>query len=294
MDTVLDIAIPGAVFIIMMSIGFGVTRNDLRMALGAPGAFVTGVTAQLMLVPVIVFLLLVLVQPERGIGLGIMILALCPGGALSNILTRVAGGDVALSVSMTAFTNVLSVATLPTLSVLAANHFTGVDVNASEIQAITLRVALIGTVPVLLGMLLRYMAPIFAERHAGALFRISLAVFVLIMGWAIMESINVFHAAMITLGWQLLALLCLMLVIGVGMGRLGRFAVPQRITLVFEIAVQNGALGLAIGALVWRGAPGFPIYATPAAVYGSLTLLLILPLVALLSRTARRAAPSKH
>ena len=294
MDTVLDIAIPAAVFIIMVNIGFGVTGRDLRQALRAPKAFLTGVTAQLMLVPVFVFLLLVLVQPEREIGLGIMILALCPGGALSNILTRVAGGDVALSVSMTAFTNVLSVASLPTLSVLAANHFVGVDVNASEIQAITLRVALIGTVPVLLGMLLRYVAPIFAERHAGALFRISLAVFVLIMGWSIMESINVFHATMIALGWQLLGLLCLMLVIGAGMARLVEIASPQRITLVFEIAVQNSALGLAIGALAWRGAPGFPIYATPAAVYGSLTLLLLLPLVALLSRTAILAASAKH
>ena len=294
METVLDIAIPAAVFIIMVGIGFGVSGRDLQQALRAPKAFVTGVTAQLMLVPVIVFLLLVLVQPEREIGLGIMILALCPGGALSNILTRIAGGDVALSVSMTAFTNVLSVATLPTLSVLAASHFVGVGVNASEIQAITLRVALIGTVPVLLGMLLRSLAPTFAERHAEALFRISLAVFVLIMGCAIMESIDVFHAAMIALGWQLLALLCLMLVIGAGMARLVKIALPQRITLMFEIAVQNSALGLAIGALIWRGAPGFPIYATPAAVYGSLTLLLLLPLVALLSRTAILAASAKH
>ncbi len=294
MDTILDIAIPAAVFIIMVSIGFGVTGRDLRQALRAPRAFLTGVTAQLMLVPSLVFLFLMLFPPEGEIGLGIMILALCPGGALSNILTKVAGGDVALSVSMTAFTNVFSVATLPTLSLLAASHFLGTDVNASEIQALTLQVAMIGTVPVLLGMCLRYMAPAFAERHGQSFFRVSLAAFILIMGWAIIESMNVFYAAMIALGWQLLAMLCLLLVIGGGIARLGMIALPQRITLVLEIAVQNSALGIAIGATIWQGASGFPIYATPAAVYGSLTLLLLFPLVALMSRTARLAALAKH
>ena len=195
---------------------------------------------------------------------------------------------------MTAFTNVFSIATLPSLSVLAASYFVGTDVNASEIQAITVQVALIGTLPVVLGMVLRYIAPNLAERHGGAFFRFSLIVFVLIMGWSIIESIHVFYAAMIALGWQLLALLCVLVALGVGMGRLGGLTLPHRITLIFEIGVQNSALGIAVGAMLWRGSSGFPVYATPAAVYGSLTLLLLLPLVGLVSRVSKTAAMARQ
>jgi len=293
LDAILDLAIPVAVTIIMVSIGFGVTLQDFRVALAEKKAFMAGVTAQLMLLPVMAFLVLVLLEPDREIGLGIMILALCPGGALSNILTKVAGGDLALSVTMTAFTNVFSVATLPTLSVLAASYFVGSDVNASEIQAITLQVAMIGSVPVLLGMLLRYIAPTFGERHEQSFFQISLMAFVLIMGWGIIESINVFYASMIALGWQLLLLLCLMLAIGIGVSGLCMTATQQRISLIFEIGVQNSALGIAIGAIIWREAAGFPIYATPAAVYGSLTLLLLLPIAAVASWVSKYTAAAK-
>lgn len=278
----------------MVSIGFGVTRDDFRECLVLPKAFLVGVTAQVVLVPLFVFAFLMLLQPERDIALGIMILALCPGGALSNILTKVSGGDVALSLSMTAFTNVFSIATLPSLSVLAASYFVGTDGNASEIQAITVQVALIGTLPVVLGMFLRYIAPNFAESHGGAFFRFSLIVFVLIMGWSIIESIHVFYAAMIALGWQLLALLCVLVALGVGMGSLVRLTLPHRITLIFEIGVQNSALGIAVGAMMWREPSGFPIYATPAAVYGSLTLLLLLPLVGLVSRVSKKAAMARQ
>lgn len=287
MDTVIDIAIPVAVMIIMISIGFGVTRDDLRTTLAARNAFLFGVAAQLLLVPAAALVFLLLLQPDRHIALGIMILGLCPGGALSNILTRVAGGDVALSVSITAFTNVFSVVTLPALSVLAADYFVGQSLNAAEVQTLVMRVALIGTAPVLLGMCLRYILPVFAERHGARFFRLALVVFVIIMGWAILESIEVFYASMLQLGWQLLAMLCIMLALGIGVGQMRRFAVPSRITLIFEIAVQNAALGIAVGSLISRDSSGFSIYTTPAAVYGSLTLLLLLPFVALVSRASK-------
>src|SRR6056297_1101543 len=204
------------------------------------------------------------------LGLGIMILAICPGGALSNILTKIAGGDVALSISITAFTNLFSVATLPTLSMLAACYFVGADVNTSQIQTMTLYLMLIGTAPVLLGMCLRYIAPLSAERYEKPFFRFSLMIFLLIMGWSIIKSINVFYASMTALGWQMFFLLCLILVMGIGVSRLCMIPMQQRISLVFEIGVQNSALGIAIGAITGREASSFPIYATPAAVYGSL------------------------
>jgi len=75
---------------------------------------------------------------------------------------------------------------------------------------------------------------------------------------------------------------------------MGGLTLSHRITLIFEIGVQNSALGIAVGAMIWRGSEGFPVYATPAAVYGSLTLLLLLPLVALVSRVSKTTAIARQ
>jgi len=287
LDTLIDMAIPVAVIIIMIALGLGVTHNDFRIAFSEPKAFLMGVAAQLILVPLIVLVFLTSLQPEREIALGIMILALCPGGAMSNILTRIAGGDVALSLSMTAITNVVSVVTMQTLVVLAANHIVGAEVNASEIQEITVRVALIGTAPILLGMALRFFAPVLAQHYETSVFRIALTVFLLIMGWGVAEGMGVLYEGMILLGWHLLAVTCTLFALGMGIAWLGRLTPPRRIALTVEIAVQNSALGIAVGAMLWSEPSGFPVYVTPAAVYGFMTYITVFPLVLMMSRASK-------
>nr|WP_281354806.1 bile acid:sodium symporter [Rhodovulum strictum] len=279
---------PAAVFVIMFAIGLGLAPRDFRSTLTRPRALLLGLAAQMVLVPATGVLLVAIQQPEAAIGLGIVILALCPGGASSNILTRLAGGDVALSVSLTAVTNLLSVATLPVLSVLAARHFLGVELAAVEMRQVLLRVALIATLPVLLGTLVRHLAPAAAARHEPMVFRAAFALFLGIVGWAIVGSIEVLRDGMLLLGWQLAFLTLLLLGLGHGLGWLFGLAAPQRIAVGIETGVQNGALGLAVGSLLWADGAGFPLYATPSAVYGALTYALTYPLVILLWRLRRR------
>src|SRR6056297_3593739 len=113
----------------MLALGLGLTLTDFRNALTRPKALLLGIASQIALVPLVGLLFVSIQQQDAAITLGIVLLTLCPGGAMSNLLTRIAGGDVALSVSLTAGTNLLMVVTLPTFSFLAAQHFVGIEAS---------------------------------------------------------------------------------------------------------------------------------------------------------------------
>ena len=155
----INVAIPVAVFVMMFSLGIGTTKEDFQNALRTRTPFLIALMLQFLLVPFAGLMLITVQQQDAAIKIGIAILMLCPGGAISNVLTRIAGGDVALSVSITAITNLLSIATLPTLSVVAAKYFVGTDANQIDIAEVTVRVTIIATVPVLLGVLARWSSP---------------------------------------------------------------------------------------------------------------------------------------
>lgn len=288
-DTIIDVAVPLAVFVMMFALGLGLTIADFRSALTRPRALLLGVASQIVLVPVVGFLFVSVQRQDADLALGIVLLTLCPGAAMSNLLTRIAGGDVALSVSLTAVSNLLSAATLPALSLLAASHFLGSEVTRIEFGELTLRVVAVATVPVLLGMAIRGTAPAFIERHELAVFRLCFVVFIVIIGWSFMESADALRSGLFLIGWQLAVLTFLLLGLGLALGQACGLSVPQRTTIAIETGVQNSGLGLAAGAMLWGDAAGFPLFATPSVVYGALTYTLTFPLVILFARTWQRA-----
>jgi BASS family bile acid:Na+ symporter len=287
-NTIIDVAVPVAVFVMMFALGLGLTLADFRLALKRPKALLAGVASQIVLVPVVGFLFVSVLQPDPDLALGMVLLALCPGAAMSNLLTRIAGGDVALSVSLTAVSNLLSAATLPALSLLAAGHFLGTEAPPVAFGDLTLRVVAVVTIPVLLGMGVRYLAPRFVERHELAVFRICFAVFIAIIGWSFMEVADTLRSGLILIGWQLAFLTFLLLALGLAVGQVCGLSAPQRTTIAVETGVQNSGLGLAAGAMLWGDATGFPLFAIPSVVYGALTYALTFPAVILLARAWRR------
>jgi BASS family bile acid:Na+ symporter len=287
-DTIIDVAVPVAVFVMMFALGLGLTLADFRLALKRPKALLVGVASQIVLVPVVGYLFVSVLQQDPDLALGIVLLALCPGAAMSNLLTRIAGGDVALSVSLTAVSNLLSAATLPALSLLAAGHFLGAEAPQIDFGDLTLRVVAVVTVPVLLGMAIRYLAPPIVERHEPAVFRICFAVFIAIIGWSFMEVADTVQSGLILIGWQLAVLTFLLLGLGLAVGQVCGLSAPQRTTVAVETGVQNSGLGLAVGAMLWGDAAGFPLFAIPSVVYGALTYTLTFPVVILLSRAWQR------
>lgn len=287
-DTIIDFAVPVAVFVMMFALGLGLTLADFRIALRRPKALVLGVASQIVLVPVAGFLFVSVQRQAPDLALGIVLLTLCPGAAMSNLLSRIAGGDVALSVSLTAVSNLLSAVTLPALSLLAADHFLGPEATRIEFGDLTLRVVAVATVPVLLGMAIRRLAPRFVERHEPAIFRICFAVFIAIIGWSFMEVAETVQSGLILIGWQLAVLTFLLLGLGLAVGQVCGLSAPQRTTIAVETGVQNSGLGLAAGAMLWGDTAGFPLFATPSVVYGALTYTLTFPVVILLSRARQR------
>ncbi len=287
-ETIIIFAVPVAVFVMMLALGLGLTLADFRSALRRPMALFLGVASQIVLVPVAGFLFVSAQQQDPGLSLGIVLLTLCPGAAMSNLLTRIAGGDVALSVSLTAISNLLSAATLPALSLLAASHFLGPEVSRVDFGDLTLRVLMVATVPVLLGMAIRHLAPRFTERYEPAAFRTCLAVFIAIIGWSFIEVADALRFGLVLIGWQLVLLTFLLLGLGLALGQACGLSTPQRTTIAVETGVQNSGLGLAAGAMLWGDGAGFPLFATPSVVYGALTYALTFPVVILLSRRWQR------
>ena len=287
-DTIIDVAVPVAVTVMMFALGLGLTRADFRSALKRPKALLLGVASQIALVPVVGFLFVSVLQRDADLALGIVLLTLCPGAAMSNLLTRIAGGDVALSVTLTAVSNLLSAATLPALSLLAAGHFLGTEAPWIEFGDLTLRVIAVATVPVLLGMAVRRIAPRIVERQEPAIFRVCFAVFIAIIGWSFMEVADTLRSGLVLIGWRLVLLTSLLLALGLYVGQVCGLSAPQRTTVAVETGVQNSGLGLAVGAMLWGDAAGFPLFATPSVVYGALTYAVTFPVVILLSRGWQR------
>ena len=287
-EAIINVAVPVAVFVMMFALGLGLTVADFRSSLKRPEALFLGVASQIVLVPVVGFLFVSAQQQDADLALGIVLLTLCPGAAMSNLLTRIAGGDVALSVSLTAVSNLLSAATLPALSLLAADYFLSTDGTPVDFGDLTLRVVAVATVPVLLGMAIRYLAPCLVERHELAIFRICFAVFIAIIGWSFMEVADTLRSGLIRIGGQLVLLTFLLLGLGLALGQACGLSAPQRTTIAVETGVQNSGLGLAAGAMLWGDAAGFPLYATPSVVYGALTFAMTFPVVFLLSRAWQR------
>ncbi|PWJ20324.1 bile acid:sodium symporter family protein [Jannaschia seohaensis] len=288
-ETIIEVAVPVAVFVMMFALGLGLTLADFRSALARPRALLLGVLSQIVLVPIAGALFVSVLRQEVDLALGIVLLTLCPGAAMSNMLSRIAGGDVALSVSLTAVSNLLSAVTLPALYLLMAGRFLGADVTALAFGDLTLRVVIVATVPVLLGMAIRSLLPRVVERHEQAVFRICLAVFLAIIGWSFLQIADALQFGLALIGWQLVLLTFLLLGLGFALALLCGLSGPQRRTIAIETGVQNSGLGLAVGAMLWGDAAGFPLLAMPAVIYGAITYAVTFPVVILLSRAWRRA-----
>ena len=154
MEIVTKIA-PVALALIMLGLGLGLTSEDFKRVLKSPKIFFIGIFSQIVLLPIIAYLLVTIIDAPLEIAIGVMIIASAPGGVTSNVMTKFAKGDVALSISLTAISSVISIISVPLIVFTAANLI-GVS-NFSEnitMTGIALKMAGVVTVPVVIGMLI--------------------------------------------------------------------------------------------------------------------------------------------
>jgi BASS family bile acid:Na+ symporter len=214
------------------------------------------------------------------LAVGLFLLALCPGGVTSNMISRLARGDVALSVSLTAVISLLSILTVPVLAAWSVRWYMGDAAPPVTVASLALAMFLITTLPVALGVLVRHLAPRFADRVEPGLTGLATALFVLIVLAALAGNWDLFLSNLASLGPALISLNLALMVLGLLIAGLFGLAWQARKTVSIETGIQNATLGITLAALISGQSEGFSTYALPSAVYGITMYLVALPFVA--------------
>ena len=259
--------LPLSLAFIMFSVGLELKIDDFKRVALQPKAFAVGAISQVIALPLVAFLLLLVWPMTPALAVGVMIIAACPGGVTSNLLTYLARGDSALSVSMTAVISLASVITLPVIVGFSITHF--MDVGATPALSIgnfVLSVFLITAVPVIIGMALNHLAHSFARQFERSLRIIASILFVtIIIGAIFAERANVvdyFHQA----GPVTLALNLIMMGLAMGLAKVARLMRRQQTAITFECGLQNGTLAIFVAASLI----GSKAMTIPAAIYSLL------------------------
>jgi BASS family bile acid:Na+ symporter len=283
--------LPAAVVAVMFALGTTLRVDDLRRVLSRPRAFALGSLLHVLLLPAFAFALGLLLDVPGKTAAGLVLIAACPANSAANLFTYFARGDTMLSVSLTAATSLLSVATLPLLMNLALANFTaGQERVALPVARTALGVFLIATLPVIVGMALRRRRPDFARAVEAKMTGLGLAVIgcvILIAIWS--ERANV-PPALAESGGLALALNGLAVASAWGLSAAFGIAWPQRVAIGLECGLQN----FAMAAFVALTLLGDVLLLLPAIAYGLTMWLSAGVVVAIARRRARaEAAPQQ-
>jgi BASS family bile acid:Na+ symporter len=276
---IIDILLPTSLAFIMFTLGLGLEMDDFRNVVRYPKAFIVGIINQMVLLPVVAFLLIKVFGLEGQMAVGLMILACCPGGVTAAMVTKLAKGDTALSISYTAVVSIVTMFTLPVIAGFSTLYFMGSDAPPVNILTLGLTMFLLATVPVVIGLIIHARAPSFTRKFGPVANKISSALFVLIVVGALASEWEAFIANAAVLGPALVVLIVLMLVIGYGSARLFRMGESQAASVAIATGIQNATLGITIGNIILPVAVGLSPIALPSGVYGIFMYLVCLPIV---------------
>ena len=279
MDVLISVVLPLGLAFIMFTLGVGLTAADFARVGQRPLAFFIGALNQSILLPLVTFICVLAFGIRAEMALGFMILAACPGGVTSNVISKLAKGDVALSVSLTAVISLASVVTVPLILGLSMGYFMGDAAPEIDITKTAVTMFALTVVPVTLGLGARAVAPAAMTRAEPKLSAVATILFAVIVLAALAANWALFVENIVVIGPALLVLLAALTTIGFVVPRLLGRSVTEAKTISVETGVQNSTLGIAVAAIIVGGEGGFTAYALPSAVYGILMYLIILPVV---------------
>jgi bile acid:Na+ symporter, BASS family len=255
--------LPLALFIVLFGMGLSLVPDDFRRVFRSPRAKLVGVACQLLLLPAVAFLLALAFRLPGELAVGLMVLAACPGGATSNVITHLARGDTALSVTLTAISSVVCVFTIPWLVGWSMAHFLGAEAAVQLPFWKTLgQLMLVTILPIVLGMSLRHAQPRIAQRLSGPANVFSLVFLAVIIAVAVSREENLAEQFRLA-GPAAITLNLVTMALSFFIARMAGLGLPQRITISIEAGIQNGTLALAIT----LGLLNSPHIAMPSVVY---------------------------
>lgn len=264
MGIITDIFLPLALAFIMFALGLGLTGADFLRVLKQPKDFLVGAISQIILLPIIAFILIKIWPISPELAIGVMIIAAAPGGVTSNILTSFAKGDVALSVSLTAIISLLSVITVPFIIITSLNLLDLNNVSQKiSLTNMALSMFLIVTLPVILGMIIKKILSNFVLSFEPIAKKISIFLFVLVLIGAILAERNNVIAYFAQAGLITLVLNVVMMIVAFYVAQLLGSGIAQKKCIAIECGLQNGTLAIFVATTLFGGG----VYLIPAATY---------------------------
>ena len=282
MEIVTKIA-PIILALIMLGLGLGLKVEDFTRVLKAPKDFIVGFISQLIILPIVAYLLIIILRTPPEIAIGVMIIAAAPGGVTSNILTKFVNGDVALSISLTAVISLISIITVPLIIFTSADLFgiTNISENISMI-GIALKMFLVVTVPVILGMIVRKFAENFVASKGEIFNKLNIVLFAIFFVAAFYEERENFINFLKQAGLIALILNITMMIIAYYLAKAFASGIKQMKCIALECGLQNGTLAIFVSTQIF-GAD--ILYATPTAAYGLIMYITGFIFVFLLRRS---------
>jgi|TARA_B100001758_G_C18327694_1_gene566947 BASS family bile acid:Na+ symporter len=263
MEIVSKIA-PIALALIMLGLGLGLSIKDFTRILRNPKDFLVGFICQLILLPIVAYILILILRLPLEIALGLMIIAAAPGGVTSNVLTKFANGDVALSISLTAVMSLLSIISVPFIVINSANLL-GVTNISSDISmtGIALKMALVVTVPVIIGMIIRGFAENFIISKINIINKITTILFIIVFAAIWIEERNNIFSYLAQAGFAVLILNVIMMTLAYFIAKKFATGIEQRKCISLECGLQNGTLAVFVATLMFNDVA----YMVPTAAY---------------------------
>ena len=263
MEIVTKIA-PIALALIMLGLGLGLTIKDFKRVLTTPKDFLVGIICQLILLPIIAYLIILVLRLPTEIALGLMIIASAPGGVTSNVLTKFANGDVALSISLTAVGSLISIISVPFIVFTSADLLNVTEMSKEiTMTGIAIKMALVVTVPVIFGMIIRSFADNFISSNLKMINKITglLFIIVFIAVW-VEERENIF-SYLAQAGTAVLALNIIMMILAFYIAKFFASGIPQKKCISLECGLQNGTLAVFVATQIFDNVA----YVVPTAAY---------------------------
>ena len=263
MEIVTKIA-PIALALIMLGLGLGLTIDDFTRVIKTPKDFLVGLISQLIILPIVAFIIIKFLSISPEIALGVMIIAAAPGGITSNILTKFANGDVALSISLTAVISIISIISVPLIVFNSANllgiSFASEDIN---ITGTALKMALVVALPVLIGMIIRKFANNFISSRTSVINKITGFLFLIVFFAIWIEERDNILNYIAQAGLVILNLNIVMMAIAYFLAKKFASGIQQVKCISLECGLQNGTLAVFVATEISNDV----IYLVPTAAY---------------------------
>jgi BASS family bile acid:Na+ symporter len=280
MEIVTKIA-PIVLALIMLGLGLGLSIKDFTRVLKYPKDFFVGFICQLILLPVVAFCIVIALNLPAPIAVGLMIIAAAPGGVTSNVLTKFANGDVALSITLTAVLSLLSILSVPFIVITSANLL-GVSVSTDiSMVNIALKMALVVTVPVIIGMIIRALAENFISSKINIINKLTGWLFIIVFAAIWIEEKDNILSYIAQAGLAVLILNVVMMILAYFVAKKFVSGIPQQKCIALECGLQNGTLAVFVATLIFNDIR----YVVPTGAYALLMYITGFIFIYILKKT---------